>query len=102
MQQPPPSLSSNPTSTISKLFTFRIPYTPSFNPQYLSYRHEQTDDESTDTEDFPPSSHSEEEESDIAADEHRSSPIECGENSQSMDDRLTIETCHGLVEYCSK
>jgi hypothetical protein len=57
-----------------------FPYTPAYNPQSLSYRYQQTDDdESTD---------SEEDESD--------------KNQQSMDDRLTIETCHGLVEYCSK
>jgi hypothetical protein len=52
-----------------------FPYTPLSNSQYLSYRHQQIDDESIDSE---------------------------SSSSFSEDDRLTIETCHGLVEYYSK
>jgi hypothetical protein len=77
-----------------------FPYTPSSHPQHLSYRYQQIDDESIDSESS--SSLSDEDESDTSNDDNRCSPTECDENQQSMDDRLTIETCHGLVEYCSK
>lgn len=59
-------------------YSLSFPYTPSNNSQYLSYRHQEVDDESSDTE--------------------SSSCL----NRKDTDDRLTIETCHGLIEYCSK
>ena len=62
--------------------SFSFPFTPELNPQCLSYRYQQTDDGDDESID------SEEDEND--------------KNQQSMDDRLAIETCHGLVEYCSK
>ena len=70
-----------------------FPYIPSSHPEHLSYRHQQSDDESAGSESF--SSPDEE-------DDNRSSSIQYDVNQQSTDDRLTIETCHGLVEYCSK
>ena len=57
-------------------YSLSFPYTPSNNSQYLSYRHQEVNDESSDS--------------------------ESNDNQESIDDRLTIETCHGLIEYCSK
>ncbi len=86
-----------------------FPYTPSYHPQYLSYRYQQIDDESTSTESSSSSSEEDndhrkntEDESDTITDDNRCYPAQYDENQLSNDDRLTIETCHGLVEYCSK
>jgi len=93
-------------------YTFSFPYTPSYNPQYLSYRYQEIDDESIDTESsssFNDENDNDdrkdmnsENESDTPTDDNRCYSAECDKSQQSNDDRLTIETCHGLVEYCSK
>ena len=64
-----------------------FPYMPSSNLEHLSYRHQQNDDS---------------ESSSSSSDEDECSPVQCDVDQPSIDDRLTIETCHGLVEYCSK
>ncbi len=92
-------------------YSLSFPYTPSYDSQYLSYRYQEINDESIDTESSSLLSEGDnddrrnmknEDESETIADDNRCYRAECGENQQSIDDRLTIETCHGLVEYCSK
>lgn len=68
-----------------------FPYMPSSDLEHLSYRHQQSDASSGDSE-----------HSSSSMDENECSPVHCDNDQPSMDDRLTIETCHGLVEYCSK
>jgi hypothetical protein len=75
-------------------YSLSFPYIPSYNPQYLSYRHQETDEQDM-------SSQSSSFDSEQDTDNRRNTNIE-DENQQSNDDRLTVETCHGLVEYCSK
>jgi hypothetical protein len=92
-------------------YSLSFPYTPSYNSQYLSYRQQENDDESSDTETSSFLNENDnddrrdvntEDESDSTPSENKCCSGECDENQQSTDDRLTIETCHGLVEYCSK
>lgn len=77
-----------------------FPYKPPSHPEHLSYRHQQSDDGSIHSESF--SSPDEEDDTDSTVDEDESSPMQYSVDQKSIDDRLTIETCHGLVEYCSK
>ncbi|CAF0839919.1 unnamed protein product [Rotaria sordida] len=93
-----------------------FPYTPSYNSKYLSYRSQQIDNESIDSENSSSISEKDndkrrsvtiEDESDtstttITSDDNRCRTDEYDGNQQSIDDRLTIETYHGLVEYYSK
>jgi hypothetical protein len=92
-------------------YIFSFPYTPSYNPQYLSYRYQEIDDESIDTESSSSFNENDnddrrdmntENESDTPTDDNRCYSTERDKSQQSNDDRLNIETCHGLVEYCSK
>lgn len=88
-------------------YALSFPYTPSYNLQYLSYRHQEMDHESIDTESCKQDTDDRrdtdtEDESDTSVDNNKCCSIECDETQQSLDDRLTIKTCHGLVEYYSK
>jgi hypothetical protein len=83
-------------------YSLSFPYTPSYNPQYLSYRYQEIDDESSDTDNSLLSEDDHADRRNMNTEDNRCYPAKCDENQQSIDDRLTIETCHGLVEYCSK
>ncbi|CAF3496913.1 unnamed protein product [Rotaria sp. Silwood1] len=96
-------------------YLLSFPYTPSYNPKYLSYRCQDIDDdESIDSENSSSISEKDndsqrcvkiEDENDTStrtSDDNRCCTDEYDENQQSIDDRLTIETCHGLIEYYSK
>ena len=91
-------------------YTLSFPYLPSYSSPYLSYRHEHNEDEDDDSDESAPSdsssSHTKGDEVDWNASERNVNQQrfkkECNEHPQSSDDRVTIETCHGLVEYCSK
>ncbi|CAF2520566.1 unnamed protein product [Rotaria sp. Silwood2] len=96
-------------------YSLSFPYTPSYSPKYLSYRCQEIDDESIDSENSSFISEKDndnqrnvniEDESDTSittsSDNNRFCTDEYDGNQPSMDDRLTIETCHGLVEYYRK
>lgn len=94
-------------------YPLSFPYTPSSNPQYISYRNQEidNDEDNNDTESSSLLSENDndnrkdintEDESDTPSDNNIYNPAQCNENQRSFDDRLTIETCYGLVEYCSK
>jgi hypothetical protein len=84
-------------------YALSFPYTPSYNPEYLSYRHQEIDNESVDTESsYCISEQDNNDQSDSSVGNNKCCSAECDENQQSIDDRLTIKTCHGLVEYYSK
>jgi len=65
-------------------YSLSFPYIPSLHPNYLSYRHQGDSDED-----------------DENSDTQTGSNDTISDDTLSIDDRLTIETCHGLVEYCS-
>ena len=92
-------------------YALSFPYTPSYNPHCLSYRHQEIDNDSIDTDNSSFTSKQDndgrrdtntEDESDVSTSNNKCCSIGCDENQQSIDDRLTIKTCHGLVEYYSK
>ncbi|CAF1231118.1 unnamed protein product [Adineta ricciae] len=74
-----------------------FPYTPSSKLPDLTYRHDEIaaeSDSSDDDDDDDDESTSEEEDS-------RECECESVEKEDSRDDRVRIQTCHGLVEYCN-
>lgn len=74
-------------------YSLSLPYTPSSDPEYLSYRQQFNACDGFD-QDHPMSS--------IHIDDHDGSRLHADDEHRSMDDRVTIDTCHGLIEYCSK
>lgn len=80
-------------------YPLSFPYKPSSNPQHLFYRDQQIDDNSSITDSSCSFS---EDEHDTPTDDNRYYTNQSDVNQRLIDDRLTIETCYGLVEYCSK
>lgn len=101
-------------------YAMSFPYVPSMNPNHLSFRHQDyCENECTDSKEFSSTNAKQyeneelhlnvEDEKDVTASTTRNddgdqtySVDECDENQHSEDDRLTIETCYGCIEYYSK
>ncbi|CAF4107991.1 unnamed protein product [Adineta steineri] len=77
-------------------YSLSFPYLPSYNVQNLSYRHQQIEDNSESC-----SSTTEKSDSSIDNNNKKYCSDESHINEESNDDRLTIKTCHGFVEYCN-
>ena len=84
--------------------SFSFPYLPTHDSTHLSYRHLTVHDENMDDENGIDNQRNRytEDECDTTTSNSRCCTDDCDEFQRSNDDRLTIETSFGLVEYCSK